>query len=143
MATATEACFSVSKKSTQWIASRNPRPAIWRRLVRGISEGSRRRATSPIPSVAAAIKQRQKTRASPVTSIPATMIETKPQREAISAIPRFHGFRRKAPETSFWGMRAELLRPWRLAVAAFLLVATALGVAAGDRLTAQVHVVVV
>lgn len=40
-------------------------------------------------------------------------------------------------------MRAELLRPWRLAFAAFLLVATALGLAAGDRLTAQVNAVVV
>ena len=40
-------------------------------------------------------------------------------------------------------MRAELLRPWRLAVAAFLLVATALGLATGDRLTAQVQAVVV
>jgi pimeloyl-ACP methyl ester carboxylesterase len=40
-------------------------------------------------------------------------------------------------------MRAELLRPWRLAAAAFLLVATALGLAVGDRLAAQVHAVVV
>jgi pimeloyl-ACP methyl ester carboxylesterase len=35
------------------------------------------------------------------------------------------------------------MRPWRLAVAAFLLIATMLGLAAGDRLTAQVHAVVV
>ena len=41
-------------------------------------------------------------------------------------------------------MRAELLRPWRLVVAFFLLFATALGLAAGDdRLTAQAHAVVV
>jgi dienelactone hydrolase len=40
-------------------------------------------------------------------------------------------------------MRAELLRPSRFVVAAFLLVATGLGLAAGDRLTAHVHAVVV
>lgn len=40
-------------------------------------------------------------------------------------------------------MRAELLRPSRFVVAAFLFVATGLGLAAGDRLTAHVHAVVV
>jgi pimeloyl-ACP methyl ester carboxylesterase len=40
-------------------------------------------------------------------------------------------------------MRAELLRPWRLAAAALLFIGTVLGLAAGDRLTAQVQAVVV
>jgi pimeloyl-ACP methyl ester carboxylesterase len=40
-------------------------------------------------------------------------------------------------------MRGEILRPWRLAVFVFLLVASALGLAAGDHIRAQAEAVVV
>src|ERR687891_19603 len=96
MATATDARLIVSKKSTQWRASRTPRPSTCRRRRRRTSASSRPRSRRIAGKVRAASTQRQKTSASPERSTPATMTDTKPQLAAIPATPAFQGLRRTA-----------------------------------------------